>query len=77
MTEQAQDPEVAADMEGEEMDLVDEMEGEGEEMGDGEKEDEEDDGEDGNEKKWVKKEYIAQPYKSDFVEKTLEEVDAL
>ena len=64
-------------MEGEEMDLVDDMEGEENEMGDGEKEDEEDDGEDGNEKKWVKKEYIAQPYQSEYLEKTLEEVDAL
>lgn len=49
--------------------------GEAEDMGDGENEDEE--GEDGNEKKWVKKEYVAQPYDSEYLEKTLEEVDAL
>ena len=40
-------------------------------------EDELDDNEEGNEKKYVKKEYIARPYNSEFVEKTAEEVEAL
>ena len=55
---------------------------EGEEPAEGEEqmegEDEElDEGEDGNEKKYVKKEYIAKPYHSDYVEKTIEDVEAL
>ena len=40
-------------------------------------EDELDDGDEGTEKKYVKKEYIARPYNSEFVEKTAEEVEAL
>ena len=39
-----------------------------EDAGENIEEDDADDGEDGNEKKYVKKEYIAQPYKSEFVE---------
>ena len=49
---------------------------EGEEQMEGEDE-ELDEGEDGNEKKYVKKEYVAKPYHSDYVEKTVEDVEAL
>ena len=64
-------------MEGEEeKDAVEGEMGDGDEMGDSGKEGEEDEGEDGNEKKYVKKEYVAQPYNSEFLEKTMEEVDA-
>ena len=57
--------------------------GEGEEPVEGEEqmegEDEElDEGEDANEKKYVKKEYVATiPYHSKYVEKTIEDVEAL
>ena len=44
------------------------MEGEDEEL---------DEGEDGNEKKYVKKEYVAKAYHSDYVDKTVEDVEAL
>ena len=40
-------------------------------------EDEIDEGEDGNEKKYVKKEYVAKDYHSEWVDKTVEEVEAL
>ena len=55
---------------------------EGEEPAEGEEqmegEDEElDEGEDGNEKKYVKKEYVAQAYHSKYVDKTVEDVEAL
>ena len=49
---------------------------EGEEPMEGEEDDLEE-GDDGNEKKYVKKEYIAQPYNSEYLEKTVEEVEAL
>ena len=49
---------------------------EGEEQMEGEDE-ELDEGEDGNEKKYVKKEYVAKPYHSEYVEKTVEDVEAL
>ena len=55
---------------------------EGEEPAEGEEqmegEDEElDEGEDGNEKKYVKKEYVAKSYNSEWLDKTVEEVEAL
>ena len=53
-----------------------EVPAEGEEPMDAE-EDEIDEGEDGNEKKYVKKEYVAKDYHSEWVDKTVEEVEAL
>ena len=61
--------------------LADAEMGENEEVAEGEEpmdgEDDELEEGDENEKKYVKKEYVAQPYNSEYLEKTIEEVEAL